>query len=155
MTIPIQPMTLCFIRERNSILLGKKKSNWGKGKWNGYGGKVGDIVKDETIEEALVREMKEESGVDILGYEKRGEIAFHYVDQINIVHIYEIIKYSGEAVETEEMRPQWFGIDNLPWDEMWEDDKLWMPYFFRKVYFTAKGTFDEKYNLLSFDIKEV
>ena len=45
-------LTLLFVREGDRILLGYKKNGFGKGKWNGFGGKVKD---GETIEEAAIR----------------------------------------------------------------------------------------------------
>ena len=48
---------LCYLFNENKILLGLKKRGFGKGKWNGYGGKKED---GETIEEAVVREIYEE-----------------------------------------------------------------------------------------------
>jgi len=29
--------------------------------------------------------------------------------------------------ETEEMKPEWFSIDEIPYDKMWDDDSYWMP----------------------------
>ena len=42
------------------LLLGRKKRGFGEGKWNGFGGK---LEPGETVEEAAVRELQEESGV--------------------------------------------------------------------------------------------
>jgi mutator protein MutT len=149
MDLLIQVTTLCMIRKENSILLAKKKRRFGEGKWNGYGGKVDT---GESIEQALVREMKEESGIDIVTFEKRGEMIFNFKDTVRIVHLYEIMEYSGEEVETEEMVPQWFTLENIPYDEMWTSDKIWYPLFLERKYFTGEGYFDEDYNLISFQI---
>jgi len=48
--------TLCIVLKRNEILLGMKKRGFGKGKWNGFGGKV---LRGETIEKAAKRELRE------------------------------------------------------------------------------------------------
>jgi mutator protein MutT len=149
MDLPIQATTLCMIRNQDSILLAKKKRRFGEGKWNGYGGKVD---AGESVEQALVREMKEESGIDIVKFEKRGEMIFHFADTVRIVHAYEIMEYSGEEVETEEMIPQWFKLEDIPFDEMWPSDKTWYPLFLERKYFTGEGYFDENHNLISFQL---
>jgi 8-oxo-dGTP pyrophosphatase MutT (NUDIX family) len=55
-------LTLLLLRSNGRILLGRKKRGFGAGKANGFGGKV---EVGETIKEAAVREVQEESGVTI------------------------------------------------------------------------------------------
>lgn len=42
-----------------------------------------------------------------------------------------------------EMLPKWFDVQNIPFDDMWADDKLWFPLFLSgkkfKGYFLFKG----------------
>lgn len=38
-------------------------------------------------------------------------------------------QYDGEVFETEEMQPKWFDFKDIPFDEMWQDDSIWMPRF--------------------------
>ena len=64
---------LIILDERRGVLLGMKKRGWGKGRWNGYGGK---IHKEELVEEALKREVLEEAGVEPVSPQKMGEILF-------------------------------------------------------------------------------
>ena len=45
-------LTLAFVKASNQILLGFKKTGFGSGRWNGFGGKV---ESGETIEEAAKR----------------------------------------------------------------------------------------------------
>ena len=151
-SLPIQLMNLCIIRDKDKILLAMKKRDFGKGKWNGYGGK---LEGSETLEEALVREIKEESNLDLLKYEKRGEIFFHFPDIIRHVHIYEGLKWEGKLEETEEMSPKWFTITELPFNQMWESDKEWYPYFLNRVPFGGNVVFDKDYKIISMDIKSV
>jgi 8-oxo-dGTP pyrophosphatase MutT (NUDIX family) len=140
-------MTLCIIRDGERILLAEKKRGFGVGFWNGYGGK---LEERETIEEALVREVREESGLELVEYEKRGEMEFHLADgSIKVVHIYEGTKWRGEPVETEEMRPKWFPISGIPWGNMWPSDVHWYPLFLRKEYFRGQITFDEDKHVIA------
>jgi hypothetical protein len=44
------------------------------------------------------------------------------------VHFFKSKEYEGNINETEEMAPDWFAEDKLPFDKMWKDDPHWMPY---------------------------
>ena len=61
--------TLSFFIKKNQILLAMKKRGFGKGKWNGVGGKV---QRGETTKEAAIRETKEEIGVVPRSLERKG-----------------------------------------------------------------------------------
>lgn len=104
-----------------------KKRGFGTGKWNGYGGK---LESTETIEQCAVRELEEESGIVTTDIHRRGYIVFKMVElnQMLRVHVYETWNFVGEAVETEEMRPQWYKETDIPYDKMWLDDKYWLPH---------------------------
>lgn len=73
--------TLLIIKKENKILLARKKRGFGLGKWNGIGGK---IEENETPEQAVIREIKEEFMVDIklLGYlgenTTKNGVDYHY-----------------------------------------------------------------------------
>jgi hypothetical protein len=64
-------------------------------------------------------------------------------------------------METEEMRPEWFGVDAIPYETMWSDDKYWLPLFLQGKKFTGTFLFDKpstpEYSakMLKQDLKEV
>ena len=132
--------TLCFLLKEDQICLAMKKRGFGMGKWNGYGGKVD---QGETPIEALVREVQEESGVIVLSenVEKRGEIKFYFAENPEWNergHIYWIHDWQGEPVETEEMDPKWYPLDAIPYDQMWDADRHWLPVFLDGKKFEAE-----------------
>jgi len=43
------------------------------------------------------------------------------------LHLYNIIKYNGEVIESDEIKPFWFELNNIPYNKMWEFDKYWLP----------------------------
>jgi len=150
----MKDLTLGLLSENGKILLGMKKRGFGEGRWNGFGGKV---KENETIEEAMIREYFEESGINVLEYEKMGFIDFEFKDDPNIlrVHIYKILEYSGEPVEGEEMRPQWFEIGEIPYNQMWPDDRLWMPMFLDGKKFQGKVYFRNHNEIIDYKLEEV
>ena len=44
---------------------------------------------------------------------------------------------------TEEMRPEWFSYDNIPFDTMWPDDRIWFPLFLKGQQFLGEFHFSE------------
>src|ERR1035437_1839727 len=133
---------LCIIHQHPRILLGMKKRGFGTGRWNGFGGKV---LPDETIEESLMREVEEESGIKLQDMQKVGFMEFEFKGNPEIieVHVYKAEKFSGEVAESEEMKPQWFRVDKIPFKEMWPDDKFWMPLLLSEKKFKGKFLFGE------------
>lgn len=121
--------TLSMIHDENRVLLAMKKRGHGIGNWNGYGGKISE---GETIEEAMVRELQEESGLLATKFEKRAIITFDDQGNGDILemHVFRIFDFEGKPVETEEMAPKWFDLDKIPFDEMWESDRTWLPMYF-------------------------
>lgn len=124
----MQQCTLCLLLKENQILLAMKKRNFGVGKWNGVGGKP---EENETIEETAIREAKEEIGVliNLFDLEKVANFKFFFKDGKwdQHVHIFFCRKWSSDIIESDEMKPQWFDIDKIPYENMWQDDKYWLP----------------------------
>lgn len=142
----------------NRLCLAMKKKGFGVGKWNGVGGKVED---KETIKEAAIRELKEEIGVDAHQnhLEEVGNIKFYFngkPDWNQHMHIFFIKNWTGEPIETDEMAPQWYDNDKIPYEKMWIDDPYWLPQVIEgkkieaECYFAKDGDKIDK-----FDIKEL
>ena len=148
--------TLCILKKEDSILLALKKRGFGEGKYNGVGGK---IEENETPEEAMIRETQEEIHVTPTEYEKVGIVEFdEYIKgkKENLVfHLYIASKWLGEPIESDEMKPFWFKIDNIPYDKMFSDDKYWLPLIMEGKKIKAYFDFDENWNILSNRIEEV
>ena len=124
-------MTLVYPIQGAGVLLGLKKLRIGKGTYVGFGGRV-KLVR-ESIEEAAVRELEEESGLiaKVENLEYRGYLKIHnpkYEDLgVLIVHIFTLTVWEGEPHETDEMIPKWFQKSRLPWARMRESEEYWLP----------------------------
>jgi hypothetical protein len=68
------------------------------------------------------------------------------------VHVFRVDRFGGEPVETDEMRPQWFAFDDIPYDTMWADDRYWLPLVLEGKKLRAKFLFSENDTLLEKDI---
>ena len=147
-------LTLCLVHQHPKILLGMKKRGFGAGRWNGFGGKV---APSESIEEAALREIKEEAGIKPQDLDKVGIIEFEFQGNPEIleVHIFKSENFIGEIKESEEMKPEWFEIDKIPFESMWPDDCHWLPLFLAGKKFKGKFLFDDNDNILEMNLIEV
>jgi 8-oxo-dGTP diphosphatase/2-hydroxy-dATP diphosphatase len=146
-------LTLCIIHKNSKILLGMKKRGFGAGFWNGFGGKV---KEGESIEEAAKRETKEEIGVVPLDLKKMGILRFQFKGEPEIleVHVFSCSNFEGEIKETEEMAPKWFKIEEIPFDQMWPDDKYWLPLLLKGKNFEGEFHFDRR-KLTDYQIRQI
>ena len=124
--------TLCLLVQKGApakILLGYKKAGFGRGKYTGFGGKV---EPGEDIKAAALREMREESGLQVCegDFERVGRLNFLFPSQPDwsqVVHVFLGTAWKGELTESDEMRPAWFPVDDLPFESMWQDAVYWLP----------------------------
>lgn len=162
---PKKHLTLLFLidRTKERVLLGYKKRGFGQCKWNGFGGK---LEPGESVLDGALREMEEESGlsVDVKRVSYAGHVCFEFEEKEELmsVHILKAITNDNDAldaIETEEMRPKWFNYshetDPLPWQEMWIDDKYWLPYVLQGKVFQAHFLFRGHDQIVSHVIHEV
>jgi len=134
-------LSLGMVLEKDRILLGLKKRGFGVGRWNGFGGKIED---KETIEEGAVREIKEEVGITVTEIKKAGILEFSFENDPKIleVHIFKVLKFEGQPLESEEMKPQWFKFEEIPFSQMWSDDIFWFPMLLSGKLFKGSFLFD-------------
>ncbi len=144
--------TLCFILSGNKVLLVKRKRGFKSGIWNAPGGKV---ELGESIEEAAVREVMEETGLAVGGIRKAGVLDFFFGKRhFTTVHVFLAEDFQGDAAETDEAEPQWFDTSRLPYDDMWSVDRFWIPIMLDKKCVEGKVYYDDNGEvLLSHEIR--
>jgi mutator protein MutT len=149
----LKQATLVFLIQKfdnniQNIVLAMKKRGFGMNKWNGVGGKV---ESGETIEQAAIRETEEEISVVIKDIVKVAELTFYFSenpDWNQVVHVYFAENWEGEPIESEEMKPQWYTVDSIPYENMWPDDIFWLPEVIKGQKLKASFTLDSHDTIL-------
>lgn len=137
--------TLVFVIRDEKILLIRKKRGLGQGKINGPGGK---LDPGENAVECAVRECHEELGIIVSKLECMGEHKFQFIDGYSIhCWVFRTSESEGTAIETDEAIPMWTDISQIPYEEMWEDDKIWLPMVIAGNPFTSRWVFDDDHML--------
>jgi len=137
---PTEYANLCFVIRDGQILLIRKKRGLGAGKINGPGGR---LEPGETALQSAIRETQEEIGVTPTGLEQIGELHFHFLDGYKLhVAVFAASNCEGELIETDEALAQWTPVDQIPYDEMWQDDPIWIPLLLARKNFRGFFLFD-------------
>ncbi len=150
--MPAEQATLLFVVNEDKVLLIEKKRGIGAGKINGPGGR---IDPGEGPLEAAVREVEEELRVTPIGVWKVGEVLFQVLDGVSIlIHVFRADDCRGEPTETPEAIPLWTPLGAIPFERMWEDDRLWFPRMLSGPPFEMRTLFDGD-KLLSHDLRDL
>jgi 8-oxo-dGTP pyrophosphatase MutT (NUDIX family) len=147
-------LTLLIVVKNGKLLLGRKKRGFGEGYYNGFGGKV---EPGETIEAAALRELEEEACIKATSIDKRGILTFIFDDKPQPweVHVFYSNDFCSTPAETDEMCPEWFDPQNIPFDKMWADDIHWYPLFLAGKKFRGTFHFKDTHTLTQTQLQEV
>lgn len=123
--------TLCYLEsEKGEYLMlhrVKKKNDVNHDKWIGVGGK---FEEDESPEECLLREVREETGLTLTRWRFRGIVTFVAEGhETEYIYLYTADQWTGEMIECNEGDLEWIPkgkVCDLP---IWEGDKI----FFRLI----------------------
>lgn len=147
--------TLCHISKDNKLLLIKKaKGLLGEGKWSAVGGK---IKARESVEECTKREVLEETGLKVDNLKEVGTLTF-YSGRESAWKVYVFIanSFKGNLKSSREGTLKWIKVHEIPYDNMWEDYRFWLPLLLKNKKFEGNFHFDERFEkLLNHTIKEL
>lgn len=120
--------TLCYIEKDNQYLMlhrVSKEKDINKDKWIGIGG---HFEKDESPEECLLREAKEETGFTLTSFQFRGLVTFLSDRwETEYMCLYTADGFEGEMIECDEGKLEWVEKEKIYDLNLWEGDKI----FFR------------------------
>ena len=121
----------------------KKKNDVHEGKWNGLGGK---FEQGETPEQCVIREVKEESGLLIKNPKLHGFITFPMFDGKKdwYVFVFSAKQFKGKLVDTNEGKLEWIPNNKLLDLNLWEGDRIFIPWLKKDKFFSAKFVYENK-----------
>ncbi|MBQ3393183.1 MAG: 8-oxo-dGTP diphosphatase [Lachnospiraceae bacterium] len=139
--------TLCYLeRDGRYLMLHRvvKKNDVNKDKWIGVGG---HFEKDESPEECLLREVREETGYTLRSFRFRGIVTFVSGDGVTeYMHLFTSDDFAGEPVPCDEGVLEWVDIDKIMELNIWEGDKVFFrlidrdePFFSLKLVYDGNG----------------
>ena len=123
---------LCYLKNNDQYLLmlrNKKSHDINEGKWIGIGG---HIEEGETKEQAVIREVKEETGLTLLGFDYRGEILFINNEYQEIMYLFVSDDFVGELIDCDEGELSWINQNKVFDLNLWDGDRI----FLKKLFFT-------------------
>lgn len=119
--------TLCYILRSNDVLMlhrVKKKNDINKDKWIGIGGK---FEHEESPDECLLREAKEETGLTLTSWRCRGIVTFlNEGGEGEYMYLFTADDFEGELIECDEGDLQWVSRDFLDKLPKWEGDQIFL-----------------------------
>lgn len=148
--------TLCYIEKENQYLMlhrTKKKQDINKGKWLAVGGKM---EKGESPEECVRREVKEETGLDLLSYQLRGILTYvsnQYEDEY--IFVFSSNNFKGTEITCDEGDLKWIPKEKLISLPAWEGDKYIVEKILQKnaTFFSMKFQYEGE-TLVDYEIDE-
>ena len=119
--------TLCYILRGDEVLMlhrVKKKNDINKDKWIGIGGK---FEFEESPDECLLREAKEETGLTLTSWRCRGIVTFlNEGGEGEYMYLVTADGFQGELIECDEGNLEWVSREFLGTLPMWEGDKIFL-----------------------------
>lgn len=147
-----------FMVKGDKVLLGLRKkvtNNLGENQYAGIGGK---LDPGENEDQCLVREIKEEINVDLVSFEKLGRARFINPSnpQWNMEgFFYLITDWEGTPTETDVIKPVWFQRDEIPFDNMFRDNKYWLPTLLKGKHFDGVFVFGEDHEVEVYKLYDI
>ncbi len=130
--------TIIYLEKNNQYLMlhrNKKEKDLNKDKWIGVGG---HIENNETNDECIVREVKEETGLDLLDFNLKGEVIFDIDGYLEIMYVYTSSNFKGEIKECNEGTLEWIDKNKVKFLNIWEGDLIIFEKMKEDLYFKLK-----------------
>lgn len=127
---------LCYLLRGNDVLMlhrVKKKNDVNKDKWIGIGGK---FEAEESPDECLLRECREETGLRLTSWQCRGVVTFlQEGGEGEYMYLFTAEEFEGNLHDCPEGDLQWVSREFLYRLPMWEGDRIFLDLLWRNAPF--------------------
>ena len=135
--------TLCYLERDGQYLMlhrVKKSHDVNHGKWIGVGGK---FEFQESPEDCLLREVREETGLTLKSWRYRGIVTFLYNDdEAEYMHLFTADGWTGTLRDCAEGELRWVPRDEVGKLNLWEGDRIFLALLTRdEPFFSLKLTY--------------
>ena len=136
--------TLCYIQRDNCYLMlhrVKKQHDVNEGKWIGVGGK---LEENESPEECIAREVREETGLALIHPRMRGLLTFISPGwDSEIIFLY-TSEAEGEMItDCNEGNLKWVPLEDVPKLNLWLGDRVFLDMLLKtERFFSIKFVYD-------------
>lgn len=135
--------TLCYLKHNAHTLMvyrNKKPNDMHAGKWNGLGGK---FEPGESPEECVLREVWEESGLQIRNPTLHGLLLFpNFKGADWYVFVFTASEFTGQLIDSPEGQLEWIPDEKLTSLNLWESDHIFLPWLKKESFFSAKFLYE-------------
>lgn len=147
--------TLCYIEKDGCYLMlhrVSKKNDVNKDKWIGVGG---HFLENESPDECLLREVKEETGLTLTNYRLRGIVTFisNEIPEAEYMHLFTADGFEGELTDCDEGTLEWVPKQDIYGLNLWEGDIIFhrlldedAPFFLLKLVYEGDKLVEAKLN---------
>ena len=145
--------TLCYVKRDNQTLMlhrNKKPNDIHKGKWDGLGGK---FEAGESPEDCVIREIREESGLEIQNPRLQGLLLFpNFFGNDWYVFVYTAREFGGGLIDSAEGTLKWIPDDELDSLNRWDGDPIFFEWIESGKFFSAKFIYDDDNKMKSYEV---
>lgn len=148
-------LAICHVIKNGTLLLIKGEEGINKGKWNAPSG---ELASNEKSDKAAMRHAFQQTGLYVNKVVHHGTIRLFLNGKVEYdykIHVYSTKIFSGDLKPNIKGEARWFNTGELPFYEMWADDKYWVNLVLEGKRFDADFFLDEKNeNVVKYQIRE-
>jgi len=151
----VKDIVVCHVIKNGSILLVKPEEGFGKDKWNAP---LGEPQKGENLMKSACRMVFQQTGLYSTKATNHGTVRLYLNGSSEYsyrLHIFSTKVFTGELKPTIKGEAKWFNNSDIPYYDMWADDKYWLGLVLQDKAFEADFFFDEKNErIIKYQVKE-
>lgn len=153
--VPVKDLAICHVFRSGTLLLIKPTEGIGKDKWNAPGG---EIVQGDKPEKSAIKYLYQQTGLYASKVFNNGTVRLALNGQSEFsyrLHIFSTKTATGELKPAIQGEVKWFNLTDIPYFEMWADDRYWLNLVMQGKQFDADFFFDEhNEKVVKYQIKE-